>query len=131
MTDPGNSRRLAAHVARMADEHPPISVDSADYSIARPRMLAERFGPVLTYMSRVELEVERNVLELNLLLPDPPPIDRHFYADVWLPQEIQHGLLLDRLQSLVGLPPAMPDLTNVSFSFRVLGALGRWSPAQD
>jgi hypothetical protein len=51
-------------------------------------------------MSRVELEVERNVLELNLLLPDPPPVDRHFYADVWLPQEIQHGLLLDRLQLL-------------------------------
>ncbi|WP_433005672.1 hypothetical protein [Kribbella sp. CA-294648] len=25
----------------------------------------------------------------------------------------------------------MPDLTHVSFSFRVLGALGRWNPAQD
>ncbi|WP_433005726.1 GTP-binding protein LepA [Kribbella sp. CA-294648] len=131
MTDRGHSRRLAEHVERMADEHPPIPVDSADFSMARPRVLAERFGPVLTYMSRVELEVERNVLELNLLLPDPPPIDRHFYADVWLPQEIHHGLLLDRLQSLAGLPPATPDLTHVSFSFRVLGALGRLNAVQD
>lgn len=123
--------RLAEHVERLADEHPPIPVDSADYSMARPELLAERFGPVLTYMSRVELEVERNVLELNLLLPDPPPIDRHFYADVWLPQEIHHGLLLDRLQSLAGLPPSTPDLTHVSLSFRVLGALGRLSAVQD
>src|SRR5258707_10240517 len=122
--------RLAEHVDRLADEHPPIPVDSADYSMARPELLADRFGPVLTYMSRVELEVERNVLELNLLLPDPPAVDRHFYADVWLPHETHHGLLLDRLQSLAGLPPADPDLTSVAFSYRLLGSLGRWSPVQ-
>ena len=68
--------RLAEHVERMADEHPPIPLDSADYSMARPVVLGEKFGPVLNYMSRVELEVERNVIELNLLLPDPAPIDR-------------------------------------------------------
>jgi hypothetical protein len=123
--------RLAEHVDRLAEEHPPIPVDSADYSMARPELLAERFGPVLTYMSRVELEVERNVLELNVLLPDPPAVDRHFYADVWLPQETHHGLLLDRLQSLAGLPPAEPDMTSVAFSYRLLGSLGRWSSVQD
>jgi hypothetical protein len=123
--------RLAEHVDRLADEHPPIPVDRADFSMARPELLADRFGPVLTYMSRVELEVERNVLELNLLLPDPPAVDRHFYADVWLPQETQHGLLLDRLQSLAGLPPADPNLTTVAFSYRLLGSLGRWIAVQD
>ncbi|HET6298510.1 MAG TPA: GTP-binding protein LepA [Kribbella sp.] len=122
---------MAEHVDRLAEEHPPIPVDSADYSMARPELLAETFGPVLTYMSRVELEVERNVLELNILLPDPPPVDKHFYADVWLPQETHHGLLLDRLQSLAGLPPADPDLTKVKFSYRLLGSLGRWSAVQD
>ncbi|WP_433007060.1 GTP-binding protein LepA [Kribbella sp. CA-294648] len=124
-------RRLVEHVDRLAEEHPPIPLGSADYSMARPQVLAKQLGPVVTYMSRVELEVERNVLELNMLLPDPPPIDRHFYADVWLPQETHHGLLLDRLQSLAGLPPATPDLTHVSFSFRVLGALGRLNAVQD
>lgn len=123
--------RLAEHVDRLGAEHPPIAVDSADYTMKRPEVLAEQFGPVLTNMARVELEVERNVLELNLLLPDPPPVDRHFYADVWHPQEIHHGLLLDRLQSLAGLPPSEPDLTSMEFSYRVLGALGRWSPVQD
>jgi hypothetical protein len=123
--------RLTEHVDRLAEEHPPIPVDSADYSMVRPELLVERFGPVLTYMSRVELEVERNVLELNLLLPDPPPVDKHFYADVWLPQETHHGYLLDRLQTLAGLPESEPDLTSMAFSYRVLGALGRWNAIQD
>ncbi|MGW6278522.1 GTP-binding protein LepA [Kribbella sp. NPDC055071] len=123
--------RLREHVERLGAQHPPIPVDSADYSMARPALLAERFGPVLTYMSRVELEVERNVLELNLLLPDPPEVDRLFYADVWLPQEIHHGLLLDRLQLLVGLPASTPDLTTIDIRLRLLGVLGRTSAVQD
>ena len=49
-------------------------------------------------MARVELEVDRNVLELTTMLPDPPEIDRVFYADVWQPQEIRHGQILDELQ---------------------------------
>jgi hypothetical protein len=123
--------RLAEHVDRLGEEHPPIPVDSADYSMAQPELISEQFGPVLTYMARVELEVERNVLELNLLLPDPPAVDQHFYADVWLPQEIHHGLLLDKLQMQIGLPPSDPDLDSMAFSYRVLGALGRWGKVQD
>ena len=61
-------------------------------------------------MARVELEVDRNVLELTTMLPDPPQIDRHFYADVWQPQEIQHGLILDRLQVELGRESAEADL---------------------
>jgi hypothetical protein len=123
--------RLTDHVERLGEEHPPIALDSVDYTMARPDVLADRFGPVLEYMSRVELEVERNVLELNLMLPDPPPVDRLFYADVWLPQEIHHGLILDKLQSLVGLPSSALNLTHIDIRMRVLGALGRSSAVQD
>jgi len=123
--------RLADHVDRLGEEHPPIPLDSADYTMHRPGLLAERFGSVLNFMSRVELEVERNVIELNLLMPDPPEVDRHFYADVWLPQETHHGLILDRLQVLAGLPPTEPNLTDVAFKLKLLGALGRVPGVQD
>ena len=63
---------------------------------------AKRYGHVLDYMARVELEVDRNVLELITMLPDPPPVDRTFYADVWQPQEIRHGQILDELQVRLG-----------------------------
>jgi hypothetical protein len=123
--------RLAEHVDRLGEEHPPIPLESVDYTIDRPQAVAERFGPVLNYMARVELEVERNVLELNMLMPDPPEVDRHFYADVWLPQETHHGLILDRLQVLTGLEASAPNLTDVSFKLKLLGALGRVYGVQD
>jgi hypothetical protein len=126
-----NHVKLADHVDRLGEEHPPIPLDSVDYTMKRPRALAERFGPVLSFMSRVELEVERNVLELNVLLPDPPEVDRHFYADVWLPQETHHGLILDRLQVLAGLDASEPNLSDVSFKLKLLGALGRVPGVQD
>jgi hypothetical protein len=63
--------RLADHVDRLALEHPPIDLDSVDYTVRRPAELGRRFGHVLDYMARVELEVERNVLELTTLLPSP------------------------------------------------------------
>ncbi|WP_372728759.1 GTP-binding protein LepA [Nocardioides sp.] len=119
------------HVDRLAAEHPPIELDSVDFTVHRPDLLRERFGHVLDYMARVELEVDRNVLELTTMLPNPPEIDRHFYADVWQPQEIQHGLILDKLQVELGRPPADPDLSSVGAKLRVLGALAHLSPIQD
>ena len=123
--------RLADHVDRLGEEHPPIPLGSVDYSMKKPGLLAERFGSVLAYMTRVELEVERNVLELNILLPDPPEVDQHFYADVWMPQETRHGQILDKLQDLLGVNPHVPNLTDVSFSLKFLGALGRVPGVQD
>lgn len=38
----------------------------------RPDLVRDRFGTVLDHLARTELEVERNVLELATLLPDPP-----------------------------------------------------------
>ncbi len=123
--------RLAAHVDRLGEEHPPIELDSVDWTVHDPAALSARFGHVLDYMARVELEVDRNVLELVTMLPDPPEVDRHFYADVWQPQEIRHGLILDELQIRLGRPPATPDLDTVSAKLRVLGVLGHLDRVQD
>jgi hypothetical protein len=123
--------RLAAHVDRLGEEHPPIELASVDWTVHDPAALSARFGHVLDYMARVELEVDRNVLELVTMLPDPPEVDRRFYADVWQPQEIQHGLILDELQIRLGRPPATPDLDTVSAKLRVLGVLGHLDRVQD
>ena len=123
--------RLVEHVDRLAHDHPPIPLDSVDFTVHRPRELEDRFGHVLDYMARVELEVDRNVLELTTMLPDPPEIDRHFYADVWQPQEVQHGLILDRLQVELGRAPTEADVDSVGIKLRILGALGHHAPFQD
>ena len=120
---PSPSARLADHVDRLGLEHPPIDLASVDFTVRRPDEFNARFGHVLDYMARVELEVDRNVLELTTLLPDPPEIDRRFYAEVWQPQEIQHGLILDELQVQLGRPAAEPDLTSIGVKMRILGAL--------
>ncbi len=118
------------HVQRLGDLYPPIPLDSVDRTVRDPRLVSRRFGHVLDYLARVELEVDRNVLELLVLLPDVEEVDRVFYADVWQPQEIQHGLILDRLQTDLGQPPAEPVL-EVSVKMKVLGALSHLRPIQD
>ncbi len=125
-----SDRRLVDHVDRLAHEHPPIQLSSVDFAVARPRELDARFGHVLDYMARVELEVEKNVMELAILLPDPPEIDVHFFRDVWAPQEIQHGLILDELQRHLGRPLSTPDLS-IGAKIKVLGALGHAGIFQD
>lgn len=123
--------RLAQHVDRLEAEHPPIELASVDWTVRDPAGFEARFGHVLDYMARVELEVDRNVLELMTMLPDPPEIDRRFYADVWQPQETRHGLILDRLQVELGRPNADADLTSIGTKLKLLGALGRWPAFQD
>lgn len=123
--------RLWDHVERLGAEHPPIDIATVDFTVNRPEILLDRFGGVLDYMARAELEVERNVLELATLLPDPPEIDRVFYSQVWQPQEAQHGLILDELQVRIGRPPADTDLTTVSAKIRVVGAFAHIAAFQD
>jgi hypothetical protein len=124
-------RRLVEHVDRLAADHPPIDLASVDFSVRRPDLLGARYGHVLDYLARVELEVDRNVLELTTMLPDPPEVDRYFYADVWQPQEIRHGIILDKLQVELGRPPAVPDVDTVSAKLKVLGALAHLGAFQD
>jgi hypothetical protein len=113
-------RRL---VDSIAEEHPPLSLDAADLTIKDPDRLRRRYGGVLGYLTRVELEVERNVLELRALMPEPTETDRYFYEDVWSPQELQHGVLLDAVQHGLGLVPAPTELSRVSARIRLVGAL--------
>jgi hypothetical protein len=124
-------RRLVEHVDRIELEHPPVPLGSVDFTVLRPDVVRQRFGPTLDYLARVELEVDRNVLELNTMLADPPDIDVRFYREVWHAQEIQHGLILDRLQTLIGRPPATTDTDSVSAKMRILGLLSHLSPVQD
>ncbi|WP_432512579.1 GTP-binding protein LepA [Kineococcus sp. SYSU DK001] len=119
------------HVLRLGEKHPPIPLESVDRTVKDPRGLRERFGHVIDYLARVELEVDRNVLELLTLLPDVSETDRLFYADVWQPQEIQHGLILDRLQQDVDLAPADPNTDDVSARIRLLGSLAHLRPVQE
>ena len=132
MTSPRPTElRLVELVDRLGEEHPPIDLASVDFTVREPALLDARFGHVLDYMARVELEVDRNVLELTTMLPDPPEIDRVFYADVWQPQETRHGQILDELQTRIGRDPAEADLTHVSAKIRILGALSHVGPVQD
>lgn len=124
-------RRLRDHVAKLGAEHPPLALGDVDFTVHRPDLVLDRFGKVLDYMARAELEVERNVLELTVLLPDPPDVDRYFFSEVWLPQEAMHGRILDELQTRLGSPPAVTDLDSVSLKIRLLGALAHLAPVQD
>lgn len=124
-------RRRWEHVERLGAEHPPIDLSTVDFTVRRPDLVVDRYGPVLDYMARAELEVERNVLELATILPDAPEIDRHFYADVWHHQEAQHGLILDRLLVELGQQPVQADLATISPKIRIVGALGRIQAFQD
>jgi hypothetical protein len=123
-------QKIAEHVQRLGELYPPIRLDSVDRTIKRPDLVARKFGHVIDYLARVELEVDRNVLELLCLLPDMDDTNKTFYADVWQPQEIQHGLVLDRLTQDLGRPPANPHL-EVSFGIKILGALASLKPVQD
>jgi len=118
-------------VDRLGAEHPPLRLADVDFTVHRPELVLDRFGRVLDYMARAELEVERNVLELNVLLPDPPEVDRYFFADVWQPQEAMHGRILDELQTRLGSPPAAVDVDTISLKIRLLGALAHLEPVQD
>lgn len=122
--------KIRDHVKRLGELYPPIPLSSVDRTVHDPDQVRSRFGHVLNYLARVELEVDRNVLEILTLIPGVEETDRLFYQDVWQPQEIQHGLILDRLSTDVGLPPSTPQLT-FTWTIRLLGALAHWRPIQD
>ncbi|MEJ5944117.1 GTP-binding protein LepA [Pseudokineococcus basanitobsidens] len=126
-----DAARIAEHVERLADKHPPIDPSSADYAVRDPAAVRARFGGALDYMARVEMEVERNVLELAVMLPDVGETDRRFYAEVWGPQEEQHGVLLDTLGQHLGMPPVVANTGDVPARVRVLGALAHLSPVHE
>ena len=123
-------KKIAEHVQRLGELYPPILWTRSIGRSSGPELVARKFGHVIDYLARVELEVDRNVLELLVLLPDVDETNKTFYADVWQPQEIQHGLILDRLQQDLGRTGAKPHL-DVSFKIKILGALANLKPIQD
>lgn len=123
-------RQLSDHVAKIGAEHPPIALDSCDFTVRDPEAFKERFGVLFDYLARVELEVERNVKELDAILPQAPEVDRAFYRGVWYDQEMQHGRILDRLKAELGLPPAEP-LTEVGGPIKALAVAAHLKPIQD
>ncbi len=127
----GSGQQLAQLVQRMGNDHPPIGLATVDFTVRHPAKVSERLGGVIDYMRRVELEVERNVLELHALLPDPPEVDRVFIDDVWGPQEMRHGAILDRWADELGRLPQPVDTHNVSREMRAMGALARLPGVQD
>lgn len=121
---------LMDHVLRLGDNHPPIALESADRTINDPKAVRDRFSGVIDYLARVELEVDRNVLELLTILPNVSEVDRVFYQDIWYHQEMAHGYLLDQLQTDLGMEPAEPFMT-VPLRMKLLGALAQWEPVQE
>lgn len=115
-------QKIREHVEKLGEQHPPIALSSVDRTVKNPDLVRGKFGHVIEYLARVELEVDRNVLELLVLLPRTKEVDRMFYEDVWQPQEIQHGLIIDQLGQDIGLAPAEPML-EVQTSMKILGAL--------
>lgn len=115
-------QKIREHVERLGEQHPPIALASVDRTVRQPDRIRQKYGQVIEYLARVELEVDRNVLELLVLLPRTKEVDRLFYEDVWQPQEIQHGLIIDQLGQDIGLDPAEPML-EVQTSMKILGAL--------
>lgn len=121
---------ILAHVNRLGEQHPPISLASVDRTVHNPDRVRTEFAPVIDYLARVELEVDRNVLELLTLLPDVSEVDRLFYQDVWQPQEIAHGLVLDQLQADLDMAPSVPYM-EIQFKMKLLGALAHLPAIQE
>lgn len=121
---------LKAFTLKLGDKHPPIALGSADRTINDPEAVRARFAGTIDYLARVELEVDRNVLELLTLLPNVSEVDKIFYQDVWYDQEMAHGYLLDQLQVDLGMEPADPFMT-IPLRMKVLGALAHWEPIHD
>ena len=121
---------LRSFVLQLGDKHPPIGLGSVDRTVRDPEAVRTRFAHVIDYLARVELEVDRNVLELLTLLPNVSEVDRIFYQDVWYDQEMAHGYLLDQLQGDLGMEPQPPFMT-IPLRMKLLGALAHWEPIHD
>lgn len=121
---------LMDFVLKLGDQHPPIEMSSVDRHIVNPELVKERFTGTIDYLARVELEVERNVLEILTILPQASAVDTTFYRDVWADQEMAHGYILDQLQTDLGLPAAEPFET-IPIRMKLLGAMAHWEPIHD
>src|SRR3546814_11429169 len=75
--------RLSAHVDRIEQEHPPVPLDSVDYTVPRPDLLDERSGPVPDSLARGTLAADRNVLAPAAMTPEATAMARSLASTGW------------------------------------------------
>nr|WP_284289185.1 hypothetical protein [Angustibacter aerolatus] len=124
-------RMLDEHVDRLGEKHPPIELDSVDRTVLRPDLVREQYGHVIDFMSRVELEVDRNVLE-----PADPAARPRRDRPALLPGRV--AAAGDRARAhprphAAGPrhAPSQPELERIGLNIRVLGALAHLRPIQE
>lgn len=115
-------RDLLEQVEQMGEQHPPIPLDSVDRTLVDADRTRRRFGSIIEFLARVELQVERNVRELHLILPNAPDSDVAFYRDVWRDQEVRHGQILDGLQRDLGMGQSQPAL-RITWPYQIVRIL--------
>jgi transcriptional regulator with XRE-family HTH domain len=109
----------------LVNESTPMSVDTVDLVINDPAQVADRLGVALNYVAKVENEVRLKPFETMLpRYEDDHPIRRFQYS--WVPQELGHGEIEDKVQELLGQEPIRP-VVNVTASEERLGYLGTLS----
>lgn len=120
----GAERHVAEFLAAV-EQNPvqaPIDPDSVDYEFRNPQAVAGSFAATLGYLARVELDVARNVEEIEHVFgKNMPEVDRQF-VNFWGLQELHHGYILDRATSLLGLPAPAVDL-HIGASIKAAGIL--------
>jgi len=115
---------LARRIDRL-EADPPITLSSADLTVADPDRLRRELGEVFFYFALVEGLVAQNAVEVETVMPQLEEDDRRFLS-VWKRHEVAHGAIFDALCVELDLTPAgPPSALGVRRSFRALGALTR------
>lgn len=113
---------LPQRLDKLENDHPPIDIDTVNFDIVDPRKLREGLGGALAYFARVERLVELNLLQLATLLPYSSDELKRFYG-VWSSQELPHAQIFEKLEGLLGIEPFELNLTDVSPSLKLGGAI--------
>lgn len=117
-----SQRKKATDIERMLTlfdaKQPPIVVDNVDYTFNRPWLVADSFAATLARLSYVEWMVQYNVEQIRAIFPHMEDYHQQFLR-IWGPQEVAHGLILDKAAGILGLPQLdmSPVTINPSLSF--------------
>jgi hypothetical protein len=109
----------------------PIEVSSVDFTMRDPARVKEELGGVLKYFARVEREVAED--PLLTMMPRLGTEYRGYTSEgrrflpTWVAQEQRHGELLEELQRILDMEPAMP-VAETTITNRIGGLLGKFSP---
>jgi hypothetical protein len=108
----------------------PIALATVDFDVTNPELLRQEFGHVFHYFGRVEGEVAMNTNQLSALLPNADEHTKRFIG-IWKGQEIQHGMIFDNLQTVLGLEPAVVDPNAIGNSVKLGGEIAKLPKMHD